>query len=135
MKVIPLLSMPRTYKNNGQHAEQKACYTLTGEIVKASNTPFWCGGDIGDLQVKSAKATVCHGTDINEHLDRDGAKMWGYVTADFSTMYVMDRAEWTEFVKLFGYVTRESSKNGGAIKIRLREESKAMRAWLIENLN
>ena len=132
MERIAMLTIERTYKNNsGQHAEQVARFTLTGEICKADNLPHDCGGDIGNLQVKSSKATVCKGTDLQAYLNKDGATSWGYVTADFATMFVMDRAEWVAFVEEFGYVTYESKKNGGAAKIRLREESRKMREWLM----
>ena len=119
----------RQYKNNGQHAEQVMRFTLTGEIVKADNKPFTMGGDVFDIQIKSAKATVCKGTDLNAYLDLDGAKRYAYVTKDFSTAYIMDRNEWTDFVKDFGYITRESQKNGGREKIQLLDESKRMREW------
>lgn len=130
MKPIALLTIARTYKNNGQHAEQKARFTLTGKIEKADNKPFTAGGDCGDIQIKSARATVCHGTDIKAHIAMDGASRYGYVNADFSVMYLMSPAEWLEFASLFGTVTRESKKNGGAVKIRLKTESKEMREWL-----
>lgn len=131
MNTITLRALPaRFYTNNGQHAEQVARYTLTGRIERADNKPFTAGGDCGSLQIKSARATVCKGTDLEAHLDRDGATAWGYVTADFSRLYIMSRAEYTEFCKAFGTVTRESTGNGGATKIRLKSEGKEMRAWL-----
>lgn len=130
MESIALLTIARTYKNNGQHAEQKARFTLTGKICKADNKPFTAGGDCGDIQIKSARATVCHGTDIKAHIAIDGANRYGYVNADFSVMYLMNADEWFEFASLFGTVTRESKKNGGAVKIRLKTESKEMREWL-----
>lgn len=129
MTTINLKTIDRMYKNNGQHAEQTARFTLTGKIEKADNRPHNLGGDIGNLQVKSARATVCTGTDLTEYLDRDGATAWGYVTEDFKTMYIMNRKEYEKFVKTFGTVTRESQKNGGNTKIRLKHESKEMREW------
>ena len=59
MTTINLKTINRMYKNNGQHAEQTARFTLTGKIEKADNRPHNLGGDIGNLQVKSARATVC----------------------------------------------------------------------------
>ena len=131
MKVISLLQLPRHYANAGQHAEQVARFTLTGEICKADNIPHEAGGDIGRLQVKSARASVCAGTDLQSYLDKDGATAWGYVMADFSRMFVMDKAEWMAFCEQFGYVTYESQKNGGGEKIRLKSESKKMVQWLM----
>ena len=128
MKKTKLLHYPM-YKNAGQQAEVDARFTLTGEPGKADNKPFYTGGDIGDLQVKSAKASVCRGTDIRAHVAIDGANRYGYVSKA-NYMYVMTPEEWIEMVDLFGYVTYESKKNGGAVKMRLRDESNKMMTWL-----
>lgn len=130
MTTITLAHIERTYKNNGQHAEQVARFTLTGRVERADNKPFTLGGDCGDIQIKSARATVCHGTDIRAHIAIDGADRYGYVNADFTTMYLMNADEWFAFASLFGTVTRESDKNGGAEKIRLKAESREMTEWL-----
>lgn len=130
MTTITLKSIPRTYANNGQHAEQVARYTLTGKIEKADNKPFTAGGDCGDIQIKSARATICHGTDIDAHLALDGANRYGYVSADFSVMYLMSADEYRAFAGTFGTVARESNKNGGTIKMRFKSEGREMREWL-----
>ena len=127
---IELRQIPRYYKNNGQHAEQVARFTLTGKIERADNRPFTAGGDIGGLQVKSARATVCKGTDLQDHFKRDGATSYGYVTSDFRTMYIMDRIEYAWFVIEFGTITRDSRENGGQTKMRLKHETDTMREWL-----
>lgn len=132
MTAITLRQITRTYANNGQHAEQTARYTLTGRIERADNKPFTLGGDCGDIQIKSARATICHGTDIRAHIAMDSANRYGYVTANFTTMYLMSADEYLEFATLFGTLTRESEKNGGAIKIRFKAEGKAMTKWLSE---
>lgn len=134
MYLVNLAQIERQYKNNGQHAEQVVRYTLTGEIRKADNVPFTVSGDVGDLQVKSARATVCKGTDINEHLKADKATSYGYVTADFGRMFVMSRSEYKAFVEQFGTVTTESHKNGGAKKIRLGHETIGLIDWLERQL-
>lgn len=130
MEAIRLATLTRTYANNGQHAEQIARFTLTGKVEKADNKPFTAGGDCGDIQIKSARATICHGTDIDAHIALDGANRYGYVSADFSTMYLMDADEYKAFAERFGTVTRESGKNGGAVKMRLKSEGNEMRKWL-----
>ena len=130
MTTITLKALTRQYKNNGQHAEQVARYTLTGEVCKADNKPFTAGGDCGDIQIKSARATICRGTDIKAHIAIDGANRYGYVNASFTVMYLMDADEWFEFASLFGTVTRESKANGGAIKMRLKAEGREMTEWL-----
>ena len=120
----------RRYANNGQHAEQVARFTLTGEIVKADNKPFTAGADVLDIQVKSARATVCNGLDIRAHVELDAAKCYGYVLADFSKMYIMSPEEWIKFVEEFAKPATESTKTGGGSKLRLPHESKAVREWL-----
>lgn len=129
MELIKLVAIERYYKNNGQEAERVARFTLTGELVKADNLAHNLGSDCLDIQIKSARATVCKGTDLNAYLDLDASNRFGYVTADFEKLYIMNREEYTEFVNQFGTVTRESGKNGGAEKIRLKHESKEMVEW------
>jgi hypothetical protein len=134
MMYLQLNTLPRTYANAGQHAEQVARYTLTGQVCRADNRPATLCGDCLDIQIKSARATVCRGLDIAGYLAEDAAKRYGYVVADFSAMYIMSRIEWLEFATEFGTPTTESAKNGGQVKIRLKSEGKAMRAWLVARL-
>lgn len=130
MKKVNLAVVKRIYANNGQQAECVVRYTLTGETGRADNKAFWTGGDVLDIQIKSARASVCKGRDIRAHVAMDGAKRYGYVNKDFSAMYLMSPEEWIEMVDTFATVTRESAKNGGAEKLRLKTESKAMVEWL-----
>ena len=122
-------SIKRRYANNGQHAEQVARFTLTGEIVKADNKPFTAGADILDIQVKSARATVCKGLDIRAHVALDVAKCYGYVIADCSKMYIMTPDEWIEFVDRFATATVDSSKEHNPI-LKLPHENKDVKRWL-----
>lgn len=117
------------YHNHGQNAEQSVRFALTGEIVKADNLRYDLGADCLNYQIKSARATVCKGTNLDSYLDCDASTAYIYATQD-GTAYIMDRAEYTAFVKAFGTVTRDSSKNGGAEKIRLSHETAKMREWL-----
>lgn len=121
----------RQYKNNGQHMEQWTRYTLTGEIAKADNLAHNLGADCLGYQIKSARASVCKGTDIRAYLAADMATEYIYATAD-GIAYVMSRTEYIEFVEMFGTITRESQANGGAEKIRLKSESLALLAYLAE---
>lgn len=130
MEIIELKRLPKTYKNNGQHAEQVVKYTFTGKVYKADNTPFWIDADFMDIQIKSARATVCNTTDINNHLSHDKANRYGYVIKDFSKMVIMNKQEYLNFVLEFGSIERASQKNGGNLKIRLKSESKVMLEWL-----
>ena len=121
----------REYANNGQHMEQWTRYTLTGERAKADNLAHDKGADCLCYQIKSARATVCKGRDLVAYLAEDKATAYIYATAD-GIAYEMDKAEYIAFVEVFGTLTRESAKNGGAEKIRLKAEGKALLAYLEE---
>ena len=121
------------YKNHGQASQQLFAYTLTGERQKADNIPHDKGADVLHYQVKSARATVCKGTDINAYLLTDKATEYAYVAKN-GKAYIMNKIEYIEFVEVFGTVTRESSRNGGATKIRLKSESVALLAYLEERV-
>ena len=121
----------REYKNNGQHMEQWTRYTLTGEKAKADNLAHDKGADCLGYQIKSARATVCKGTDIKAYLETDKATAYIYATAD-GIAYTMTKVEYIEFVEMFATVTRESTANGGATKMRLKSESLALLAYLAE---
>lgn len=130
MEVLNLMACPTLYNNVGQQAEVVVSFTLYGTYKKADNISHEKCGDIDDIQIKSARATVCKGRNISAYLENDGAKRFAYVVKDFSRMYIMAKAEYIEFVEKFGTLTRESSKNGGTEKIRLKHESKEMLEWL-----
>ena len=119
------------YHNHGQNAEQSIRKALTGELAKADNLAHDKGADCMGYQIKSARATVCKGTDIRAYLATDMATEYIYGTND-GTAYIMSRTEYIEFVEVFGTVTRESTANGGAVKIRLKSESVALLTYLEE---
>jgi hypothetical protein len=121
----------REYANNGQHMEQWTRYTLTGQRLKADNLAYDKGTDCLTYQIKSARATVCKGTDLKAYLATDKATAYIYATAD-GVAYVMTKTEYIAFVEVFGTITRESSRNGGAEKIRLKSESTALLTYLQE---
>lgn len=118
---------PRTYKNNGIHAQQVACYTLTNELKGHDNLRYDKGADILDYQVKSAKASL-HDPNLEK------ASKFIYVSKDFKTLYIMNRAEYQDFINNFSYKSKESQKNGGGEKLRLLDESKRMLQWLNERV-
>jgi hypothetical protein len=121
------------YTNHGQDAEQSVRYALTGRVERADNIAHDKGADCLTYQIKSARATICKGTDIRAYLATDYATAYIYATAD-GIAYEMTRTEYIAFVEVFGTVTRESSKNGGATKIRLKHETSAMLAYLAERV-
>ena len=119
------------YRNHGQNAEQSVRFALTGEIHKADNIRFDISADVLNFQIKSARATICKGTDLEKYLDLDASTAYIYATKQ-GTAYILSRTEYTAFVKAFGTVTVDSTKNGGAQKIRLGHETQKMLAWLAE---
>lgn len=131
MKTITMsATFTSDYTNRGQAKEQLFAYTLTGLRIKAGNVPHDKGADVLHYQVKSARATVCKGTDIMAYLATDKAVEYAYV-AENGYAYIMNREEYIEFVNIFGTVTRESSRNGGGEKIRLKSESRALMEYLM----
>ena len=64
------------YRNHGQNAEQSIRFHLTGESLKADNLRFDKGADVLNFQVKSAKATICKGTDLEKYLDLDASELY-----------------------------------------------------------
>ena len=129
MTSIKLNRAPAIYKNKGQQAQVDYIYTMTGEVTKADNKPYTLGGDYEGTQIKSARASVCKGTDIERHVEEDGATEYAYVTED-RTAYIMNPFEYIEFVKTFATITRESDKNGGQVKLRLKSEGQSMLRYL-----
>ena len=113
----------------GQEREQRVRYTLTGEKHKADNVPHNRGADCLHYQIKSARATVCKGLDLIEYIRQDAATEFIYATKT-DIAYIMSRDEYTEFCLTFGTITRESQKNGGGEKIRLKSESQTLLEWL-----
>ncbi len=123
----------RQYKNNGQNAEQWVRFTLTGKTEKADNIAHNLGTDCLNYQIKSARATVCKGTNLIAYINEEIATEFIYATQNGSA-YIMNKTEYIEFVTEFGTVTRESGKNGGTEKIRLKSESVALLAYLAERV-
>ena len=117
------------YRNRGQRAECMVRYMLTGAIGRADNAPSWESGDVLNVQVKSFRASICHGTDLAAHIAQDAAEIYCYVTTDYKC-YFMDPETWLSFATEHSTETRESKKNGGGSKLRLNYESKQFRADL-----
>lgn len=121
------------YANHGQNVEQSIRFELTGTIERADNVAHNRGTDCLTYQIKSARASICKGEDIRAYLVDDKATEYIYGTKE-GVAYVMSRKEYIAFVKEFGTITRESTKNGGGIKIRLKCESRAMLNYLAERV-
>jgi hypothetical protein len=117
------------YRNNGQDIEQSIRFELTGDLCKADNLAHHLGGDCLNFQIKSARATVCKGTDLKAYLDMDAATAYIYGTLE-GKGYIMSREEYEAFCGEFATITTDSRKNGGELKMRLKHESKALLEWL-----
>lgn len=129
MTVFTITEEFTSYANNGQRKEQNLRFALTGKIEKADNIPFDVKADCLDIQIKSARATICKGTDIETALLHDKATRYAYITKDY-TVYLMDKSEYIAFAKANGTVTNDSAKNGGGVKTRFKHESVALLKWL-----
>lgn len=140
MYTIQVAEIEREYDNFGNHAEQALAYTLTGEIRKHDHIPFYEDSDIPEyaMSVKSsgftlASAKVNKGETFDEKWadfsKRVHSTCFAYVSHDM-VAYVMTKREFKKFVYAFCNLDHESEKNGGGLKIKCRNESKKMVAWL-----
>lgn len=140
MTVINCQPIPRLYHNVGQHLEQTLTYNLTGKIRKHDCVPFDKGADIPEygISVKSARATLVSGMlmnastregQITEYFQRVRANGFAYVTKD-ETAYIMDASEFYKFLMRFTSFEKDSTKNGGRYKVRIKSETREMLAWL-----
>lgn len=129
-------------KNNGINREHALCSYFGIERTKHDSVSYDKGSDIEtngmNISVKSAGATLmsgnlCKGCKTFEGIWRRYRKnvhsdTFAYVTEDY-TVYFMDINEFSKFVHKFATLTRESTKNGGHLKIQLKK-NKAMVEWL-----
>ena len=130
-------------RNEGDNKEFSVCEYVGAERTKHDSSDFRKSSDIvlGDrhISVKSSAFTLmsgnmCEGkTDFdgiwNVYADNTHSNEFVYVAQNF-VAYFMSLAEFKKFVYAFCRVERESEKNGGAMKIRCRKESKKMIEWL-----
>ena len=144
MYTITCANINRTYANFGNHAEQALAYTLTGEIRKHDKVPYDKDSDIPEyhMSVKSEKfslmsGNLCESEDfeeiISQYMARTASKCVAYVSQAM-VAYVMNMVEFNEFLHRFCGLERESSKNGGRIKVKMRSESKQVLRWLEERV-
>ena len=95
-----------------------------------------------DFSVKSPKGTLMSGKFCTTCKTFEGiwrkyrrtchSNTFVFVTHEWIA-YHMDINEFSKFVHQFGYLKRDSEKNGGNMKIAFYEESKRMRNWLAAN--
>lgn len=144
MYTITCADINRTYSNFGTHAEQALAYTLTGEIRKHDRVPYDKDSDIPEyhMSVKSSgfslmSGNLCESEDfeeiINQYMTRVASKCVAYVSQAM-VAYVMNMVEFNEFLHKFCGLERESSKNGGHAKVKMRKESQKVIRWLEERV-
>jgi hypothetical protein len=110
---------PEDY-NKGEQVEWRVGYELTGEPSERNNKPATDGGDVGEWQVKSPKASLAPA-------DNCGGYIFGFADAEY--FFKMSRTEFDEFLQEFSYTDRDSRT--GKAKIRIKNDSSKMRKWLL----
>ena len=144
MYIIKTATIERTYDNFGNHAEQALAYTLTGEIRDHGDLPYDQGSDIPEfnMSVKSSgfslmSANLCESEDFEEiiaqYMTNTASTCVAYVAQNM-VAYVMNMEQFNEFLHQFCRLDRESSKNGGGVKVKMRKESKKVLTWLNERV-
>ena len=132
-----------TGKNTGIVLEHDLCAYKGITRTTHDSTDYRTSSDIcvGDqhISVKSSGATLMSGNMCEGETTFDGiwnvyarnthSNTWAYITLD-RHVYEMNMTEFEKFLRAFARTERESEKNGGQMKIRLRKESKKMLAWL-----
>ena len=134
---------PMTARNAGDAREWSVCahfgIARTAHDAQSYDKASDLEANGHGYSVKSSGASLMSGAlcegrtefaDIwNLYAERVHSDRFVYVTENW-TAYEMNLTEFGEFIRNFGRCERESSKNGGAMKIRLRKESSKMVAWL-----
>lgn len=128
--------------NKGIAKEHALCAFFGINRERHDNTDYRTSSDIimGErrISVKSSGFTLMNSTlcedketlsDIwNVYETNTNANEVAYITNDF-TAYFMTIKEFKTFVEMFCRVERDSTKNGGKMKIRCKHESSKMRVW------
>ena len=107
--------------NKGEQVEWRVGYELTGEPSERNNKPGTAGGDVGEWQVKSPKASLTEN-------DNCGGYIFGFADADY--FFEMSKAEFEDFLAQFSYIDRDSKT--GKSKVRIKNDSSKMRKWLMD---
>lgn len=146
MTVITKIQSVSTKKNNGDRAEENFDFALNGTISGKDSLSYDVASDVTHngigYSVKSnhftlASAKLILGETMAEKLDYYFARVHStkavYVDNE-NNAYIMNMVEFRIFLETFATLEKESTKNGGGLKIRCRAETKAMRAWLASQI-
>lgn len=130
-------------KNMGDAREWGVCAYYGIERTKHDALPYDKGSDVEfgskHISVKSEKFSLmsgrlCEGRETFDeicelYMTKVHSNTWAYVCKD-GTTYEMNKEEFKTFLYLFCKTERESEKNGGQVKIRMRTETKETLNWL-----
>ena len=133
------------HKNAGIAREWALCHYYKVERTAHDSKSYDKDSDLNangkHISIKASAFTLMSGALCEGIEDFDGiwnlyesrvhSDTFAYITADF-TVYEMNITEFKLFVYTFAHTERESQKNGGQVKIRLRKESAKMLKWLEE---
>ena len=144
MTTMYLTAHTSAKRNHGDACEENFDYMLNGHISGKDSLPFDMASDVEHMgvgySVKSdhftlVSARLVVGDNMADILDQYFARVhstrWAYVGRN-DMAYIMNMAEFRNFIETFGTLERESSKNGGGLKVRCRAESRKMLDWLNE---
>ena len=80
-----------------------------------------------------ASGNLMQGNTLEEMVDyyiaTTASARTAYITKQHDVFY-MNHKEFKQFLMLFARLERDSERNGGKMKVRMRRETKAMLAWL-----
>lgn len=128
--------------NRGQYKQKYVDFALTGMIRENDRVPYNMGSDIEEygVSVKSEKFTLmsgglCNAQDfdgiIAEYFSNTASDTIAYVDKNLD-IYIMTNAQFEQFLISFAVLARESKRNGGRYKVRMRSESRKVQLWLNE---
>ena len=129
--------------NAGIAREHDLCHYFGIERTTHDNSDYRTNSDINignrHISVKASGFTLMSGNMCNGYNEFDDIWMlykntthsneFAYISTEYR-VYEMDIIEFETFLRIFGRVERESTKNGGKSKIRCKKETKAMIEWL-----
>lgn len=132
------------HEKEGINKEQCLDFHYNGRHGKHDNLKWYEGSDLPEqhISVKSAKFSLCAGGQLagdsllemlDDYFARVASEIFAYVTKSYE-VFEMNAVEFRAFLIEFGYFSRESSSNNGKIKIKAKDESKAMLKWLSERV-
>lgn len=131
--------------NKGVNREWALCRAFGIERIKHDSVRFDKGSDIElddgrNISVKYGGFSLMAGSCCEGETTMEGiwnvyerrvhSNWFAYVTETYE-VFLMNLAEFKEFIMTFGKVQRESKANGGQLKVKCDKETKKRVAWLM----